>query len=385
MIGVTRLVCEPMELTPKLLTTVEFADKRRGYDPDEVRAFLAEVAKSMEALQSRVREAETKASEAKAAPPSAGGPSEEDVAEQARRTLVLAQRTADAAVAEAKEEAARLRADTEAATSAQRAQADAESQGATERAQAFAQRALRDAQSRASQLLADADTQARAESAELRESLRVEIEGLTVARDTLRGDIERLEAYLSAQRERVRTSIDAMQHVLDHPEALAASEPPVDSDVVVPDPTAASTSVVPEVPPPTEALETPAALGDERAPAADDVEEGARSGAEPVLEPTLAVPRTDDAKADALETPDPTPPAGIPRAEEPPAREPGAEPAPEGEEPTVVAPRPVVTGGDAHDPLLSGDAEPFDDEQLVRSFFDQKRPAGEGWRRRRRE
>ncbi len=374
-----------MELTPKLLTTVEFADKRRGYDPDEVRAFLAEVAKSMEALQTRVREAETKASEAKAAPPSPGTPSAEDVAEQARRTLVLAQRTADAAIAEAKEQAARIMAEAEATTSAQRARADAESQGATERAQAFAERALRDAQSRASQMLADADNQARAESVGLRESLRVEIEGLTLARDTLRGDIERLDAYLSAQRERVRTSIDAMQHVLDHPEALAASEPPVDSAIVVPDPTPAGTLAVPEVPPPTEALEPPPPLGETIAPADEGSTEGDRSGDEPVLEPTLAVPRVSDERPEALETRDPTPASGIPRAEPPPAPEPEPDPAPAPDEPTVVAQRPVAAGADSHDPLLSGEAEPFDDEQLVRSFFDPKRPTGEGWRRRRRE
>jgi len=374
-----------MELTPKLLTTVEFADKRKGYDPDEVRAFLAEVAKSMEALQTRVREAEAKASEAKVAPPSPGAPSAEDVAEQARRTLVLAQRTADAAIAEAKEEAARIRAEAEAASSAQLAHADAESKGATERAQAFAERALRDAQTRATQMLADADNQARDESAGVRESLRVEIEQLTAARDTLRGDIERLEAYLSAQRERVRTSIDAMQHVLDHPEALAASEPPADSEVVVPEPTPAATPATLEVPPPTEALEPPPPIGDDRAAsAAGEGSKGDRAGDEPVLEPTQAVPRVGDEVPDAVETHDPTPASGIPRADEPaaPAAEP--EPEPDADEPTVVAQRPVAAGGDAHDPLLSGDPEPFDDEQLVRSFFDQ-RPAGEGWRRRRRE
>src|SRR5215213_9050528 len=132
-----------MELTPKVLTTVEFAEKRRGYDPDEVRAFLSEVARAMDGMQQRVREAEARAAEAHrqaaAAPSAPSGPGPEEIAEQARRTLVLAQRTADAAVAEAREEAERLRGQAAADAAARTAEAQGEAQATTERAHAFSQ------------------------------------------------------------------------------------------------------------------------------------------------------------------------------------------------------------------------------------------------------
>ena len=50
-----------MELSPKAITNVEFHLVRKGYDPDEVRAFLTQVAKGVEALQTQLTNADARA------------------------------------------------------------------------------------------------------------------------------------------------------------------------------------------------------------------------------------------------------------------------------------------------------------------------------------
>src|SRR4051794_9269230 len=117
-----------MELTLKrLLEQAEFTmlkGRRRGYDQTEVDDFLdrasamaAQVESHMQALEAAASgggaaapapadveaEIERRVSERLATAPTA--PSEEETAEEVRRTIVLAQRTADAAVREAREDA----------------------------------------------------------------------------------------------------------------------------------------------------------------------------------------------------------------------------------------------------------------------------------------
>src|SRR5262245_10256339 len=102
-----------MELSPQAVAAATFKTVKRGYDPDEVRAYLIEVSASLEsshqqatAMEARARAAIAKLQDATqhgAAPAAVPVPEE---AETITRTLLLAQRTADAAIAEARAEAA---------------------------------------------------------------------------------------------------------------------------------------------------------------------------------------------------------------------------------------------------------------------------------------
>jgi DivIVA domain-containing protein len=92
-----------MELTAKALREAEFRDKRGGYHPEDVDRLLEEVADGVEVLQDRLRQAVERAQRAEAAAADAGGNDD-----ALRRTLVLAQRTADLAVQEAREQASRI-------------------------------------------------------------------------------------------------------------------------------------------------------------------------------------------------------------------------------------------------------------------------------------
>jgi len=101
-----------MDLTPKTLREVVFREKLRGgYHPDDVDEFLEQVATGVEELHERLRQALDRAQRAEAGAPS-GHNSGAD-AEEAVRTLVLAQRTADMAVQEARQQAAKVLASAE--------------------------------------------------------------------------------------------------------------------------------------------------------------------------------------------------------------------------------------------------------------------------------
>jgi len=97
-----------MEVSPKSLREVEFREKMRGYHPEDVDHFLEQVAAGIEVLQDRLRQAVDRAQRAEAAASEASGTDD-----TLRKTLVLAQRTADLAVQEAREQASRILASAE--------------------------------------------------------------------------------------------------------------------------------------------------------------------------------------------------------------------------------------------------------------------------------
>jgi cell division initiation protein len=94
-----------MELSAKVLREVEFRDRLRGYDTDEVDEFLEKVALAVDELQEKMRQLTYRAERAERTASDRAIDEDED---SIRRTLVLAQRTADLAVREAQEQAASL-------------------------------------------------------------------------------------------------------------------------------------------------------------------------------------------------------------------------------------------------------------------------------------
>ena len=93
-----------MEVTPKTFREIQFREKlRSGYHPEDVDEFLEQAAVGVEQLLERLREANERAQRAEAMASEASASDE-----VLKRTLVLAQRTADQAVSEAREEAERL-------------------------------------------------------------------------------------------------------------------------------------------------------------------------------------------------------------------------------------------------------------------------------------
>ena len=165
-----------MELTPQQLCDVEFSEQWRGYNRDQVDDFIERVAAAVSTLQDRLRKMTERA--VRAEQRSQEG-SEADGA--ARRTLVLAQRTADATVAEAKETAARLI-----------AQAQEEA------------RAIILAAEAANESMPAAQPTARAEIADLE-----------VTRSRLQADVASLESHVSDRRAHIKDLLGQLQRHVD--------------------------------------------------------------------------------------------------------------------------------------------------------------------------
>jgi cell division initiation protein len=206
-----------MDVTPQVLHEVEFRAKVRGYDPDEVDDFLERVAVGVGQLQDRLRDAGEKAAAAesrvaelqaklKATPPAT------DTDETLRRTLVLAQRTADAAIREANEEAART----------------------LEEANDRATTVIAEAEARAGAIVKDAEDEVRKGVDATRQRLVSEIIDLEVTRDSVRADIGALERHLDEQRLRLRGAVADLQRLLDDPAGLRGLPAPLLTEARLP-------------------------------------------------------------------------------------------------------------------------------------------------------
>lgn len=167
-----------MDLSPKTLREVEFREKLRGYHPDDVDDFLERVAAGLETLLDRLREANDRAKRLEARTTDR---IEDDDA--LKRTLVLAQRTADLAIQEAQEAAAATLASAEEEARALLAKAEAHS----------------------NELLQMGEAQ-----------LRDDINRLQEAKDRLIGDLDELGRWMDQERDRLRSALgDALAHIED--------------------------------------------------------------------------------------------------------------------------------------------------------------------------
>ncbi len=215
-----------MDVTPQLLHDVEFREaKRGGYNTQDVDEFLERLAVGLERQDAAVREARQRidAAEARAAEAErravlaeqrASETSDSD--ETLKRTLVLAQRTADAAIREAEEQAAQT----------------------LSAAQDQAARLPADAQEPSARAGAEAEDEARRAQQEARAAVVAEMLQLEATRDQMRADVDALDSHLDDQRARVRQAADALQSILDDPSALRDVAPPAVSDVITPAPAA---------------------------------------------------------------------------------------------------------------------------------------------------
>ena len=177
---------------------VEFSVKLRGYDLEQVDEFLDRVADHVDELQRQVRQITERAVRAEQL---AADNAETDQA--LRRTLVVAQRTADEVVAEAEAEAARRREEAEAT---------------------------------ARSIIVAAEAEAARLASEAQRKLRTDIAALEAARDALQADIDALDQHLNQERERLRRLADGELTAAPAPAATEVTLPP---EPVVAEPTPA--------------------------------------------------------------------------------------------------------------------------------------------------
>lgn len=216
-----------MDISPQRVRTVEFRTVKRGLDPDEVREFLAEVASELESAQnqSTAMEARARAAVARLQEVSESGSSTPtaasepagvavtatpaasvDESETISRTLLLAQRTADTALAEAKAEAERI-------------ERDASSEAAE---------TIDSARETSSRLLDEARDEARRAGEAERLTVKTEVDSLRARRDFLESDAEHLERYLTDERSRLREAATTLLDLTERvPGGLGEVRPPL--------------------------------------------------------------------------------------------------------------------------------------------------------------
>jgi cell division initiation protein len=187
-----------MELTPQELREVEFRERWRGYDPDDVDDFLERAAVALDEFDDRLREYTERAMVAEQRLTEGA-----DTEGALRHTLVLAQRTADNAVAEAQETAARM---------------------------------LRDAEERSRAIVGEARQEADRAAEESQRQLRVDVTLLETAKVQLQADIDALEQYLSEERAHVRSSLTELMWRLEERVSGGLSPRPELNDPRIPAP-----------------------------------------------------------------------------------------------------------------------------------------------------
>ena len=181
-----------MELTPELFEKIEFTERRRGYDTEEVETFLEQAGTALAQLMASVRQTEAAAAEAdgrisaleaqladaQTAAPAVPMNEEEEV-EQAARTLLAARRTSEAIEDEARKKAQELLLD----------------------AKSRADRTVAEAQAEAEELVAAARSQADQDSVDHRARLLDEVRDLEARRVELTEVVGQLDARLAGYRE----------------------------------------------------------------------------------------------------------------------------------------------------------------------------------------
>jgi DivIVA domain-containing protein len=219
-----------MEITPQELRDVEIRDAMRGYNRDEVNDLLERAAATIEAVNMRADQMTDRLSNAQA---EAGRTREtEDVL---HRTLLLAQRAADEAVAEATAKSRQM---------------------------------LDDADMQARRLVADSEAEARRKGEAERRRLEEEILDLASRRDALLADVEALTRFEAEYRERMVRALEADLFALRSRPTSAPGSRPEPSEVELPPEGESAPAAMPAAAPLQMSGQTASASEPEPAPAA---------------------------------------------------------------------------------------------------------------------
>lgn len=153
-----------LRVSPERVRDVRFAEQWRGYRTDEVDEFVDQVADAFDQLEARLEDAAQRTARAERRL------EERRPDEDLGRTLVLAQRTADAALAEAQAEAARL---------------------------------VNEAEQRARSILDELEERKARLEAEIEARIQAELVEMSERRAALEADVERLSSYVEHHRSRL--------------------------------------------------------------------------------------------------------------------------------------------------------------------------------------
>src|SRR3954467_10039999 len=192
-----------MDVTPRELRDIDIREGFRGYNRDDVDELLERAAATIEAMNERVRRLTEQVSNVESTPAAAGGSRETE--DMLHRTLLLAQRAADEAVAEAQFKARQI---------------------------------LDEAETKSRTMVSEAETTARRQAETERRRLESEVLELGAKRDALVADVDALERFEQDYRARLRRAVEADLEMLSSKGSVAPSPRPTTHDVEMPASTA---------------------------------------------------------------------------------------------------------------------------------------------------
>ena len=225
-----------MDVTPRELRDIDIRERLGGYNKDDVDDLLERAAARIEGLEGQLRMAQ---SQVEASSADTGKTRETE--EMLHRTLLLAQRAADEAVAEAQTKARQI---------------------------------LDDAESKSRSMLNEAESNARRQADTERRRLEGEVLDFGAKRDALVADVDALERFESDYRARLRRAVEADLEMLSSKGSVAPSPRPTTHDVEMPatsnattEHTVAPPAAAPSLPPiasspPASSVTPPAATPD---------------------------------------------------------------------------------------------------------------------------
>lgn len=214
------------------VSNVQFTERKRGHDPEEVANYLQQVDEKIAGLKQMAGEAVDRAEAAEGAAAQARrllseaeeraaaaerklterDAAREDDSARAASILSMAQRTADATTADAEERARATLAEVEQRAAEQRAEVEVE----TER------------------LMADARRQAEVMRSEGLTAVREEIAELQSRRDELSVAVDALTHHLDDERSKLRAAVGEIERLLDDPAGFQPATPPEVPKVEIP-------------------------------------------------------------------------------------------------------------------------------------------------------
>lgn len=185
-----------MDVTPRELRDLEIREAFRGYNREDVDDLLERAAKTIEAANDRIRQLTDQAQAG-----SADTGKTRELEETLQRTLILAQRTADQAVAEAQEQSKTM---------------------------------VEEAERRARSITTEAESQAKRAAETERQRLESQILDLGSRREALLADVEALEQFDADYRTRLREAIESDLEWLTKRSAVPVAPRPAIHDVAIP-------------------------------------------------------------------------------------------------------------------------------------------------------
>jgi len=324
-----------MEAITGLLQDVKFRERFRGYDSAEVDAYVIAVAKAAAQLQGRLMElqqrvhaAEDLAAEALLGGSGQNGDGEDSDGEDSEngdgghspyQVLTLAQRTADAAVAEARQEASstveaarrqaeQTLADAAGKANAQIAQADGDARTRLQEAEYQCSLLRAEAEADRERILEEARRRAIEVAEAERDRIMAEVSGLEAARAGLRAEVDTLQNCRSEHLSMLTGSITAIQTAIEGMASVSPLAAPSPDAVVRVPPAAAHEAAVKAplvAPSPDVSVDAPPATSGSdaaveaplTAPSANAVAEAPQAvpGGDVSVGPLLAVPGSDAA------------------------------------------------------------------------------------------